>query len=218
MPVILITQPEYMKGKSVLKKFLYEEKNEENKEYTQDRKSKWQILPIEPEEEVFLSAIRESRARLAIIGMKPYSERIYQALSENAPNPDVEPAVLCRFGVGMDNIRYDWAEKWHIQLGNTPGVLNHSVAEHTIWLLGTAAKRFGTAWESFRNELFLPLNGVELYGKKLLIIGFGGIGRETAKIAHFGLGMSVTTFGRRPLEILMEEENKNTKNTDIKIT
>ncbi len=202
MPIILITQPEYIKGKSVLEKFLREE----------NPKSIWQIIPVEPEEEALLTALRESRTRLAIIGMKSYSERVYQALSENAPNPDSEPAVLCRFGVGMDNVRHDWAEKWNVQLGNTPGVLNHSVAEHTIWLLGAAAKRFGSAWESFRNGLFLPSTGMELYGKKLLIVGFGGIGRETAKIAHFGLGMSVTAFGRRPLETLADEENTDTEN------
>lgn len=202
MLTILITQPEYIKGNSVLEKFLREE----------NQKPIWQIIPVEPEEEVLLATIRENRARLAIIGMKSYSERVYQALSENAPNPDKEPAVLCRFGVGMDNVRYDWAEKWNIQLGNTPGVLNHSVAEHTIWLLGAAAKRFGTAWESFKNGLFLPSTGMELNGKKLLIVGFGGIGRETAKIAHFGLGMSVTAFGRRPLEMLAEEENTPPEN------
>lgn len=191
MPTILITRPEYRKAQTFFE--------------NASRNSDWRILPAEPDEAAFLEAIAKNHARLAIIGMVRYSEAVYQALAQNAAQ--TSPAVLSRFGVGTDNVNRDFARKWNVRLSNTPNVLNHSVAEHTIWLLGAAAKRLGQANDSLKKGLFLPQTGMELYGKKLLIAGLGGIGRETARIAHFGLGMNVFAFGRRSLKELSAAEN-----------
>ncbi len=190
-PIILVTEPEYRKAQTV-----FEESA---------KAGKWNIVPVLPEEKDFLAAISHYKARLAIIGMVSYSEAVYAALSSHASA--AEPAVLSRFGVGTDNLRREFAEKWKVQLSNTPGVLNHSVAEHTFWLLGTAAKRLGNAHTAILRGEFPPQTGTELYGKTLLVAGFGGIGREVAKIAHFGFGMRVEAFGRRSLAQLSDAEN-----------
>lgn len=190
MPQILVTEPEYQKAQVVFEWY--------------SQNSDWRITPVSSDISEFLEAIRWTQAHLAIIGMVHYPEEIYRALSENAKTG---PAILTRFGVGMDNVNQNFAKKWNIRLFNTPGVLEHSVAEHTIWLLGAAAKRIGQANEAMRRGEFPSWTGMELFQKNILIAGFGGIGRQTAKIAHFGLGMNVSAFGRRSLETLAAEEN-----------
>ena len=176
--MILITLPEFRKASAVY------------------LASGQEILPVEPDEASFLEAIRQTGASRAIVGMVRYSEAIYRALGENAAARGEEAALLCRFGVGMDSVNREFARKWNVRLANTPGVLNRSVAEHTIWLLGAAAKRLGSADASVRSGAFAPQTGRELFGKRLLLAGFGGIARETARIAHFGFGMRVTAFAR----------------------
>lgn len=189
MPLILVTEPEYRKAQK-----FFEESS---------LNSDWRIIPAPFETPEFLSAIRQTRASLAIIGMVRYPEAVYQALSENAT---VGPAILTRFGVGMDNVNLDFAKKWNVQVFNTPGVLDRSVAEHTVWLLGAAAKWIGQDYEAMKRGEFPQRTGTELFQKNILIVGFGGIGRQTAKIAHWGFGMKVSAFGRRPLEALAAEE------------
>lgn len=191
MPVILVTEPEYRKAQEFFERFAV-------------REPVWNIVPCEPDEETFLRQISERNVWLAIIGMVRYSEAVYEALSRNVPKGSA--AVLARFGVGMDNVDREAAKKWNVQLANTPGVLDHSVAEHTIWLLGAAAKRLGAAHESVRRGEFPAVSGRELFGKRLLAVGFGGIGRAAARIAHFGFGMEVHAFGRRSLAELLEAE------------
>lgn len=176
--MILITLPEFRKASAVY------------------RASGQEILLVEPDEKSFLDAIHQTRASHAIVGMVRYSEAVYRALGENASVRGEESALLCRFGVGMDSVNREFARKWNVRLANTPGVLNRSVAEHTFWLLGAAAKRLGSANASVRDGSFAPQTGMELFGKHLLLVGFGGIARETARIAHFGFGMRVTAFAR----------------------
>ena len=176
--MILVTLPEFRKASAIY------------------LASGLEILPVEPDESSFLEAIGRTGASRAIVGMVRYSEAVYWALGENAAACGEETALLCRFGVGMDSVNREFARKWNVRLANTPGVLNRSVAEHTIWLLGAAAKRLGNADASVRNGSFAPQTGRELFGKRLLLVGFGGIARETARIAHFGFGMRVTAFAR----------------------
>ncbi len=190
MPLILVTEPEYSKARAFF------EQSSQN--------SDWKIIPVSAETSEFLAAIYQTRASLAIIGMVCYPEEIYQALSDNARTG---PAILTRFGVGMDNVNLNFAKKWNVQLLNTPDVLNHSVAEHAIWLLGAAAKRIGQDYEAMKRGEFPQRIGVELFQKNILVAGFGGIGRQIARIAHWGFGMNVMAFGRRPLDVLAFEEN-----------
>lgn len=190
-PTILVTEPEYRKARRIFEDAA--------------AKNGWNIVSVKPEEDAFLAAISQNLAHLAIIGMISYSEAVYRALASHAASSG--PAVLSRFGVGTDNIRPEFAKKWNVRLTNTPGVLNHAVAEHTMWLLGAAAKRLAASHNAILRGEFLPQTGMELYGKTLLLAGFGGIARETAKIAHFGFGMNILAFGKRTLAQLADAEN-----------
>ncbi|WP_202616866.1 D-2-hydroxyacid dehydrogenase [Arcticibacter tournemirensis] len=109
--------------------------------------------------------------------------------------------LIGRGGVGMDNIDVEYAKSKGIAVVNTPAASSPSVAELVFAHLFTGIRFL---YDSNRkmpvegNTKFNNLKkaysaGIELKGKKIGIIGFGRIGRETAKIA-LGLGMEVLAY------------------------
>ncbi|MBI5396778.1 MAG: hypothetical protein HZA91_15900, partial [Verrucomicrobia bacterium] len=100
-------------------------------------------------------------------------------------------ALIARFGVGHDSINKPLARQHGILVTNTPGVLDVSVAEHALWLMGCLARKISRLEARLRAGEFAGLVGMEMRGKTLGILGFGAIGRRVAAIAHFGLGMKV---------------------------
>lgn len=111
--------------------------------------------------------------------------------------------VIGRGGVGMDNIDVDYARNKGINVINTPAASSASVAELVFAHLYSGVRFL------FESNRAMPLEGdsnfkglkkayakgVELRGKTIGIIGFGRIGRETAKIA-IGVGMKVLAYDK----------------------
>jgi phosphoglycerate dehydrogenase-like enzyme len=73
-------------------------------------------------------------------------------------------------------------------------VLDDSVAEHAVWLMGALARNMAPSDAAIKAGLWEPHNGRELAGKMLLVIGCGRIGSKMAWIAHFGFGMHVIGY------------------------
>lgn len=109
--------------------------------------------------------------------------------------------LIGRGGVGMDNIDVDYAREKGLAVVNTPAASSLSVAELVfahlftgIRFLQDANRRMPVEGATKFNDLKKAYaKGVELRGKKIGIIGFGRIGRETAKVA-LGLGMEVLAY------------------------
>ena len=138
-----------------------------------------------PEDEADLaSAIREAHASDVIVGARTYSGALYEALPAGG--------VIARFGVGHDGIDKAKATAAGLLCTNTPGVLNQSVAEHTMLLVGAAARTLVAVSTGMVRHAWDPTTGGELKGKRLAIIGCGSIGRDVARIASLGYGMQVT--------------------------
>jgi D-3-phosphoglycerate dehydrogenase len=72
-----------------------------------------------------------------------------------------------------------------------------AVAEHTIALMFACARDIARMDRGVRGGTWRPQEGVQLWGKTLGIIGFGGIGRDVARIAQ-GIGMKVIGWNRTP--------------------
>jgi D-3-phosphoglycerate dehydrogenase len=70
-----------------------------------------------------------------------------------------------------------------------------AVAEHTIALMFDCARDIARMDRTLRAGTWKPLEGMQLFGKRLGIIGLGGIGSETARIAK-GIGMDVIAWNR----------------------
>src|SRR3984893_16511380 len=72
-----------------------------------------------------------------------------------------------------------------------------AVAEHTVALMFACCRDIALSDRKIRAGAWEPLEGVELHGKTLGIIGLGGIGREVARIGA-GIGMKVLGWARTP--------------------
>ncbi len=109
--------------------------------------------------------------------------------------------LIGRGGVGMDNIDVDYARSKGLAVVNTPAASSLSVAELVFAHLFTGIRFLQDSNRKMPLEGNTKFNdlkkayakGIELRGKKIGIIGFGRIGRETAKVA-LGLGMEVFAY------------------------
>jgi D-3-phosphoglycerate dehydrogenase / 2-oxoglutarate reductase len=72
-----------------------------------------------------------------------------------------------------------------------------AVAEHAVALMFACARDLARMDRDIRAGTWRPREGVQLRGKKLGIIGLGGIGAEAARIA-IGIGMEVLAWNRTP--------------------
>jgi phosphoglycerate dehydrogenase-like enzyme len=96
-----------------------------------------------------------------------------------------------------------------LSASNTPGVLHVSVAEITLGLICALARHLALSDASFRAGEFSAPMGMELRGKTLGLIGFGGIGRQVAVMAHAGFGMTVLALGASPPDELARREGRS---------
>lgn len=103
--------------------------------------------------------------------------------------------VIGRAGVGVDNIDLEAAKKRGITVVNAPTSTSLAVAELTFGLLLALAREIPRADAAMKQGKWLKkeLEGVELNGKTLGIIGFGRIGMEVGKRAA-AFGMNVIAY------------------------
>jgi D-3-phosphoglycerate dehydrogenase len=108
--------------------------------------------------------------------------RITSAVLERAP----KLRVVGRAGVGVDNVDLDAATRRGVLVMNTPGGNAPSVAEHTLALMLSLARKIPALnaamhagrWEKSKGQ------GTELRGKTLGLIGLGRVGAEVARRAR----------------------------------
>jgi D-3-phosphoglycerate dehydrogenase len=75
------------------------------------------------------------------------------------------------------------------------GYGDRAVAEHAIALMFACARGLARMDRATRAGTWSPLEGMQLQGKTLGIVGMGGIGSEVARIAR-GIGMEVIGWNR----------------------
>ena len=109
--------------------------------------------------------------------------------------------VLVRAGIGLDNIDRDAAKERGIVVANTPAATSITVAEHTFGLMLGAVRNHAKAVLSMKAHKWdkKALEGTELFGKTLGIIGCGRIGIEVAKRA-LAFGMKVLVYDVIPIK------------------
>lgn len=139
---------------------------------------------------------------IAALKAKPYdavlcllTDKIDADVFAAAPNAK----IFANYAVGYNNIDVKEAEKRKIFISNTPGILTESVAEHTIALIFSIAKRIVEADQFMRDGKFVGWEpmlflGDDLLGKKLGLVGLGRIGAEVAKRMHDGFEMEILYY------------------------
>jgi D-3-phosphoglycerate dehydrogenase len=87
------------------------------------------------------------------------------------------------------------AERLGIRVRAYGGYGDQSVAEHAIALMFAAARGIARMDREMREGRWETLNGIELAGRTLGVIGTGGIGKAMARLGA-GLGMKVVAWNR----------------------
>jgi D-3-phosphoglycerate dehydrogenase len=116
--------------------------------------------------------------------------------------------VVGRAGVGVDNIDLEAAKKHHITVVNAPSSTTVAVAELALGLLLAVAREIPRADAAMKQGQWLKkeLEGVELNGKTLGVIGFGRIGMEVGRRAS-AFGMNVIIYDPNVTEHELEHGN-----------
>jgi D-3-phosphoglycerate dehydrogenase len=143
----------------------------------------WEVLTHDKLPDGLPAALAEADALVVRSAVQ-----VDDALMEHAP----KLRVIGRAGVGVDNIDAEAATRRGIVVMNTPGANAVAVAELTIGLMLGLARKLPAAnstmhagkWEK------KSLQGAELRGKTLGILGLGRIGLEVAKRAK-GFGLEI---------------------------
>jgi D-3-phosphoglycerate dehydrogenase len=103
--------------------------------------------------------------------------------------------VVSRHGVGYDNIDVAALTRRRIPLAIAADANATAVAEHTLYFMLALAKqglRYDRATREGRWSERNDLGPVDLLGRRVLILGFGRIGREVAKrCAAFGMAVLI---------------------------
>ncbi len=89
------------------------------------------------------------------------------------------------------------ARRRGLRIETTPGYGNRAVAEHTLALLLSAARNIVRMDREVRAGRWEPLGGLQLHGRKVAVVGLGGIGTAFAELAA-AIGMHVAGWNRSP--------------------
>lgn len=113
--------------------------------------------------------------------------------------PDLE--MIATRSTGYDHIDIKTAKENHILTSTVPEYGEATVAEFTIMLLMSLARRLREGMEQVHDRLINheEITGFDLEGKTIGLVGCGSIGEHVARIAD-GLGMHVIAYDPKPRE------------------
>jgi D-3-phosphoglycerate dehydrogenase len=115
--------------------------------------------------------------------------------------------IIGRAGVGLDNIDLDFCSQKNIKVVNSPEGPTRSVAELTLGLLISVARKIAIVNSGTKNGLWpKKTRGSELFNKTIGVIGTGSIGGMFSRYC-LALGMKVIAFNRSEKQYLKELNN-----------
>ena len=149
----------------------------------------------------FVAEPLSTRNAAAHAGADVVSTFIYSELSAKVLETLGRPRLIATRSTGYDHIDTAYCGTHGIRVANVPSYGKNTVAEHTFALLLAVSHRIVEAVERARRGTFSPegLQGFDLRGKTIGIVGTGDIGLWVARIAN-GFGMSVLGFDVQPDE------------------
>lgn len=123
---------------------------------------------------------------------------IYSSMTRSVLEALPRLKLIASRSTGVDHIDMAACGERGITVCNVPSYGKNTVAEHVFGLLLTISHRLEEAIDRTRKGDFSPkgLQGFDLQGKTLGVIGTGDIGKEVIRIAH-GFGMHVLAYDMR---------------------
>lgn len=102
--------------------------------------------------------------------------------------------LIAARSVGFSHIDIEYCRSKNIQVVNTPHYGDYTVAEFSFGLLLSLIRKISEAQANLKaGEVSKEYFGVELFNKKIGIIGLGGIGSKALKIAK-GFSMEILAY------------------------
>jgi phosphoglycerate dehydrogenase-like enzyme len=119
--------------------------------------------------------------------------RAYTSLDDEAFAHAPNLKLVSILGTGTDNVDLVAASRGGIRVTNTPGVGAPSVAELTLGLMLAVTRAIPLSDVRLRQGVWQHVEGPELAGKTLGLLGLGAIGQYVARLGR-GLGMRVVAW------------------------
>jgi len=135
--------------------------------------------------------IERVRHANVILSFRPAFTKFPKPVLDGAPNL----RMVCISGTGTEDVAVTDATARGIAVTNVPGPSNRAVAEHCLALLFAVARAVATQDRAIRRGEWKAIQGIELGGKTLGIVGVSGISSELAPLAR-ALGMKVISWSR----------------------
>ncbi len=114
--------------------------------------------------------------------------------------------IICKHGVGVDNIDLEQASKHHVYITNVPNANKHAVADHSFGMLVDVARKISFANEKTKNGEWPKVFSTDVYGKTLGILGLGSIGQQVAMRSK-GFNMKIKAYDPFPNEEFAKQNN-----------
>lgn len=139
-----------------------------------------------------------------IVGVDPVTEAVINA-AQNLK-------AIAKYGVGIDNIDTEAAAARNIPITRTVGANSSSVADYSFALLMAVARRVVEIDKGCKNDDWSKKIALDVFGKKIGVLGLGAIGRGMVKRAQ---GFDMEVYG---YDIFKDEDylrDNNVKFVDI---
>jgi D-3-phosphoglycerate dehydrogenase len=101
--------------------------------------------------------------------------------------------VVCKHGVGVDNVDRAAAARVGVAVTNCPGQNSNAVAELVLGLLIALAREIPQLDADMKRGIYGARSGREISGKTLGVVGMGAIGKMLARYAK-AFGMTVLAY------------------------
>lgn len=140
---------------------------------------------------------------------------IYSRLSPDVLERLPKLKLIATRSTGVDHIDMDYCRDRGITVCNVPIYGENTVAEHVFALLLAISHRLLEAVERTRSGSFTStgLQGFDLQGKTIGVVGTGNIGRHVIRIAR-GFAMDVLAMDLEPDDAFAQEQNFRYVNLD----
>ena len=142
----------------------------------------------------------------AFVDAEVVSTFVYSDLSRLVLEKLGSLKLIATRSTGYDHIDIAFCKEKGVAVANVPSYGENTVAEHVLALLLSLSHRLPEAMERARSGRFSPqgLEGFDLAGKTIGVVGVGHIGRHVIRIAK-GFAMQVVAFDVKPDQALARE-------------
>ncbi len=139
------------------------------------------LVPAKKEAEILRQHHRG--IKVIVLDSKPLSDDFFRQLENGS--------CLIRFGTNTKNINHSICQEKNILVKRVESEHVISLAEYSMSLILALAKRICSSNEDLKKNLWEKKLGLELWQKKLFILGLGKTGQALARMAKLAFNMEV---------------------------